>query len=135
MHLTTASGRVFEEPAAEQIERELRALGGGEDSFLILSRDERTFIQVAGGGGDPFTLEHQDGSLERHYRAVREVSLSVVIRVFLAYRDRGDRWRDLVEWELVDLSQPPGRRPSLVVFLVALTVVGLALAFLWWSTT
>jgi hypothetical protein len=131
MQLTTTSGHVIDNPGAEQIERELRTLSGGADSFLILSRDELTYLQVAGGGEDPFTLEYQDGSLERHYRTVRDVSLDSAIRVFMAYRERGDRWHALVEWELVDLRPSSRMRHSLVLGLVGLIVLAMALVYLW----
>lgn len=131
MQLTTSSDRVIEEPTAGDIERELRALREREDSAVILSRDDQSFVQVLGGRPDIMIVEYHDGPPDRHYRA--DVPLSMVIQIFLAYRDRSDRWRNMVQWELVDLSQSTIRRPSLVVFLVAVTVVGLSLAFLWWS--
>lgn len=131
MQLTTSSDRVIEEPTADDIERELRALREREDSAVILSRDDQSFVQVLGGRADVMIMEYHDGPPDRHYRA--DVPLSMVIQVFLAYRDRSDRWRNLVPWEPVDLSEPTVRLPSLVVFLVAVAVLGLSLAFLWWS--
>jgi hypothetical protein len=130
MQLTTASGVVIENPGAERIERELRALPGA-DSCCILSRDQLTYVQVAGGGDGRFTLEYQDGSLERHYRAVRDVSLDSALRVFMAYREGDDRWRALVEWELLDLAPPSRTRYSLMLGLVGFIVFAIALVYLW----
>jgi hypothetical protein len=130
MQLTTASGVVIENPGAEKIERELRALPGA-DSCLVLSRDELTYVQVAAGGDDRLTLEYQDGSLERHYRSVRDVSLDSAIRVFIAYLEGGDRWRALVEWELLDLAPPSRMRYSLMLGLAGFVVFAIALVYLW----
>ena len=131
MKLADASGRIIENPTVDAIENEIRALPGGIDSFLILSRDEMTYVQTAGGGGEPFTLEYQDGSLEMHYRAIGDVTLESVIKVFQAYAHERASWRNVVQWEREDLAAYQ-RGSGAKVGMIAGLILVVAVVVYWW---
>jgi hypothetical protein len=100
MELTLGSGRVI----PDATEDDIRSLIAGEE-FAILGPD-LTYIQCAERREPPYdyVLEYQDGSLDRHYRAVDgPITLDRVTAAFLKYR-RGDAsWRDDFRWEKLEL--------------------------------
>ena len=92
-------GRI-ENPTPFQVRTALHKLAGGADSFAILGKSGSglTYLQTRGGGGEPFVVEYQDGSLGRHYEAVNSVDLDAVIDLFTRYRLRDQSWTTLADW-------------------------------------
>ena len=78
------NGHEIDEPlTADLIEQAIFAMTGESDSFVILSRDRMTYIQVAGGPRTGFLLEYQEGSLEKHYSCTElDLGTSDVIQAF-----------------------------------------------------
>ena len=108
MKLTLGTGQVpvVEKVTEERIAAALASLPGRDDSYAILSKNEDSYIQTAGGALDGFMMECQDGSLEEHYRCLDEdLELSAITRVFQQYFKGDERWRTEHEWKPVDPSE------------------------------
>lgn len=102
MILTLSDGLTIEDPSAEDIEIALRALGIEGDDFAILDRSELDYMQTA-LDGDTFTLEYQEGSLDRHYQ-VDSVPLAAVIEAFQQYaRGEDAAWKFRFAWQHLPL--------------------------------
>lgn len=129
MQLEIGTGLRIDDPSASQIAHELAALPGGIDSYAILSQDDLTYLQTAGGSSDGFSLEYQEGSIDRHYRSPQnDLPLATVIRAFQLYAAQDSSWRSLVAWERDDLRpHASGLAPRVLGIVVAMA----ALAFLW----
>lgn len=70
MKSITGWSGMIESPSEIDIESVLREMPGGENSFIILERDQTDFIQAAGGEFVGFSLENQEGGIANHYRYV-----------------------------------------------------------------
>jgi hypothetical protein len=127
--LEPGTGRSIEDPSASQIASELAALAGGVDSFAILSHDELTYIQTAGGPSEGLILEYQQGSTDQHFRSARnDLPISTVTRAFQLYAEHDSSWRSVAAWERDDIAQP-ANVPLPVIFAV---VVALILLLVFW---
>jgi hypothetical protein len=62
---------VSRNPTPEVIRDSLSSLNVHRDGegFLILARDDMTYVQVSGDSRRGFDAEYQEGSIDRHYRA------------------------------------------------------------------
>lgn len=54
----------------------------GRGDFVILSHAPETYIQSAGEGDGPYTLEYRDGGEHHHFSAVGEFHKDDVLRAF-----------------------------------------------------
>src|SRR5688572_20060781 len=101
MRLEGESGEVVEDATEADIRRmveheEFAILGDG-DAYIQCSRD--------GESHGAYVLEYQEGSLDRHYRAVDEpITLQRVVFAFIGYLGRDPSWTRSFKWEKVDLS-------------------------------
>jgi hypothetical protein len=87
-------------PTAQEIEITLKDAPGGVNSFVILEKDPKHFIQVAIDQGKVVCLEYQEGGSSNHFRSTSDVlPLEVIQQVFLSFLSGGEDWRDLVNWE------------------------------------
>jgi len=78
-----------------------------EEAFAILSINDDTYIQCAEQSEPPYEyiLEYQDGSIDRHYRAVAEsITLDEVLAAFVKYVRQDASWMREFRWEKMDLS-------------------------------
>lgn len=70
-----------------------------DEQFLILSAvpDSLTYIQFH---WTERTLEYQDASIERHFRATDDsiISMEQIIAAFQKYARGDDSWRDDFQW-------------------------------------
>lgn len=75
------------------------------DFFLILAKDEMTYIQTSGCTESGFILEYQDGSIEEHY-SCRDAPLSAdqIVETLQRYFTNHDRWKSEFTWEKEDLG-------------------------------
>lgn len=79
----------------------------GENGYGILSpiEDQMTYIQCAKQDEQMYHLEHQDGSLDKHYRAVDEqIPLDRVLSAFRKFLHGDASWRTDFRWEKMDLE-------------------------------
>ena len=71
-----------------------------DDSFMILAKDEMTYMQTTGDPGNGFILEYQEGSMDEHYSCAHPVlGLSEVSRAFKQYLHGDERWKSDLRWE------------------------------------
>lgn len=73
--------------------------------FLILSRAEEVYIQAAGEGFGPYTLEYRDGDADHHFQCTRDLSKAEVQSAFLDYFDGGQYWQTDLEWKPLQFEQ------------------------------
>ena len=105
MKLTLESGRVIhdatEADILASIEGEHFAILGGDNSYIQYWVDE--------SGKGPYTLEYQEGSLDKHYRAVDEpITLDRVVSAFSKYVRGDESWRSDFRWERIELHGDAG---------------------------
>src|SRR5712692_6599161 len=95
---TEASG-----PKVDVTKEDLLAAFGddvGRGCFIILRADDGSYIQAAGQGWRPYTLEFFPPASSRRYeRAVGELTKDEVRSAFLDFLERGTSWRDSYRWE------------------------------------
>jgi hypothetical protein len=72
--------------------------------FVILSKSEQVYIQAAGEGFGPYTLEYRDGDEDHHFQCTKELSKRQVEDAFIGYL-KGDRsWKINLQWKKLDIS-------------------------------
>jgi hypothetical protein len=86
--------------------------------FVILTAPNGSFIQAAGEGDGPYTLEYRDAATQEHVRAQGELTKEQVRAAFLEYLRGSSAWRSGWQWEPVRSSG------CLSVLIVALMLVG-----------
>ena len=101
MKLEFESGKIIASATEADIHKYLK----GEE-FTVLSAGEGTYIQVAEQKRDPweYILEYQEGTTDKHYRAVgKPIALERVLTAFCNYL-RGDAtWKSDFHWEKMKL--------------------------------
>ncbi|MHC4313813.1 MAG: hypothetical protein ACYSW3_15255, partial [Planctomycetota bacterium] len=72
--------------------------------FIILSQSKQVYIQAAGEGYGPYTLEFRDGDEDHHFQCTREMLKPEIQAAFIEYL-KGDRsWMTNLEWKPLDMS-------------------------------
>ncbi|MDP3589454.1 MAG: hypothetical protein Q8R54_02835, partial [Methylobacter sp.] len=73
--------------------------------FVILGKGASgyTFLQAYLEDEGTWTVEYQDGHLDKHFSAIRTISEEETLRIFSAYSEAVDNWRDEIEWVPLDL--------------------------------
>ncbi|WP_078084150.1 hypothetical protein [Microbulbifer mangrovi] len=138
MELTVNGKIVSESPSQEDLSRCIGELSEASDSFIILARDDKTYIQAAILQGGGVQLEYQDGSLQQHY----ECSDSHLTRgnlqdIFFWYLTGDERWQNRFPWRALALPEyRPRNRTEPWVWRVVITagaaiLVAIALANLY----
>ena len=93
----TENGTSIDDVSEPQLQKALSSLAGGEIEFVILERGGE-FLQVAGGGGGPYALEHCASEGAALTAVDGGVDRATAERVMLAFR-RGDMaWREPRSW-------------------------------------
>src|SRR5690242_16339322 len=91
----------IDQPTAEQVEQDLRALqSGGSSAFAILSLSPDWYIQTQVADDRAFVLEFDDGL---HYQVVDPVPFDQVTAAFLSYLRQDGAWRSAFAWQRVDV--------------------------------
>lgn len=83
-------------------------LVGAEDPFAIVGDSEQTYAQVLWVGGG-FTLEHQAGSIDQHFRADRAFTPQEIVDILVAYAAGSPAWSDGIPFARVELRSPVAR--------------------------
>ena len=73
------------------------------DGYAILGPDEYTYMQASGSPGETYTLEYQEGSLDRHFVSETPVDEATMIRAFVNYFQQNPEWKSSIVWETMDL--------------------------------
>jgi hypothetical protein len=71
--------------------------------FIILGQTEEVYIQAAGEGEGPYSLEYRDGDSDHHFSAGENLHKRDVLHAFLWYLARDGRWRSEFAWEKMAL--------------------------------
>ena len=103
MELNLENGYTLHNPSADHIVGALCALPAGEGSFVILIREEHRFMQACGSWKEGFELEYQDGSIDKHFRCEKKLSLDDVSIAFRSFLYEDGRWRDAFIWKRLEL--------------------------------
>ena len=128
----TSLDTAYDEPDAATIARVLASLDGGRHVLATLARSEQTYLQAAGSVAGGFSLEMQEGALDRHHRCRQPaLPLGQVTEIFQQYARGDESWRRGLEWEHV--SYAPQRIPwySTWVGYIAILAVLVILIWLW----
>jgi hypothetical protein len=101
MELETAQSIAFDSLTEAQLREAFHDdLGRGE--FIILSEQPQVFIQAAGEGDGPYSLEYRDGDDEHHFYAGDDYRKDDVERAFCWYLAKDPRWRTEFPWQKVE---------------------------------
>lgn len=105
------------------IEDKLKSLSTKDDSsFLILSKNEMSYIQTSGDFEAGFILEYQENDLDFHYSCVTQPLTNVqVVKAFKDYFNQNNKWKTELSWERESLA--PVNSTKLVPILVFIILV------------
>lgn len=101
MELKDNENKIIESPTEEQIYEAIYSLdlNKNEDAFLILAKEEMTYIQCCGDPKSDFRLEYQEGTIDEHYFAVGEIDVDALLLILTAYANGDESWKEDYEWE------------------------------------
>ncbi|MHC4656723.1 MAG: hypothetical protein ACYS91_17155 [Planctomycetota bacterium] len=72
--------------------------------FIILSQSKEVYIQAAGVGFGPYSLEYRDGDEDHHFQCTKELSKPDVQSVFIKYLEGDESFMTTLEWKPLDMS-------------------------------
>lgn len=102
MKLNICGSRNIENPTEGEIREAIISLDASGDAFLVLSKNEMTYVQCSGDPKIGFDLEYQIKSTDQHYRASKEnITADEIISVFSAYASGKNNWQDELDWKLM----------------------------------
>lgn len=131
------NGDVSDQPiSTDLIAETVRLLADKGDFFLVLAKDEMTYIQISGSAESGFALEYQDGSIEEHYSCTdAPLNTDQIVETLRRYFSNHDRWKSEFGWEKEDLGSSTAQ--ANVGTRTILSVLGLAVAgiVIWWYLT
>ncbi|WP_030057178.1 MULTISPECIES: DUF6891 domain-containing protein [Streptomyces] len=102
-------------PGADELAGLVRRIGAEDDRFLVVERIPDlpdVYIQVWHAAGGDYTLEHRDGSAERHFE-VRLDGPGPVAEVMTAWARGTAGWGDGLDWKRLDMGPAPEPVPPL----------------------
>jgi|GEM_PF-1238845 len=122
------NGTELTEPLNEAlIISSLQSLSGDDDSFLILSKDEMSYIQTCKTADGHYVLECQEGSLAEHYECADEMlNFQKVSMAFTSYLNGTDEWKNSLRWRSQNFSSSGvvvARPVKLLVLVVVVAIV------------
>lgn len=99
MKLTTENGAEIDSPSEDDISRQVQLLNDTNNKFLILAKNELTFMQAYGSVNSNWLLEHQVGSTTEHFK-VSDPTLptSKVVSTLRQYLKGDDEWNTSLSW-------------------------------------
>ncbi len=121
------NGTELRQPLDEAlITSSLQALNSDDDSFLILSKDEMSYIQTCKTSDGRYVLEYQEGSLEEHYECADEMlNFQKVLMAFTSYLNGADEWKTSLRWQPLGSSSESHGATRPVKLLVLVVVVSI----------
>jgi thioredoxin 1 len=105
-------GRTIDNPSPDTVREVIHGLHFPDDKFAILELTGNDFIQAHLLDDGNFSVEFQEASITRHYRAPYPPDADEVVAAFLSYLNRDNRWRTQFEWTRMWL--PQARRDHVV---------------------
>lgn len=101
----TENGERHAGVSAEELAGLVRRIGGEGDRFLVIERipdETHVFAQVWHATDDDYTVEHRDGSADRHFGA-RTEQVETVIAAVTGWARREQGWDGGLDWSLLKL--------------------------------
>jgi hypothetical protein len=105
MKLKSEGRRAIEDAQASDVYAAVSELALPGHSFLILTRTNASFVQLAIQPGERFIIEYREGDAPVLRAAREDFSRGDVAQLFASYLAGGDAWREGIQW------QPIGGRP------------------------
>jgi hypothetical protein len=99
--------------SAGELARLVRRIGGDGDRFLVIQRIPDlpdVFSQVVHEAGGDYTVEHRDGSADRHFQASADTA-EVVIAALTGWARQESDWDAGLAWSLLDMGPTPAVPP------------------------
>ena len=125
MKLVVNGGPVDKPVSDKLIEESIYSLAGEGDSFIILSKDEMTYMQTSGDVKNGFILEYQNGSLEQHFSCINpELTTKQVIKAFQSYHAQDGKWKTELSWGKEELESASSGGTIYIVLILILVVTG-----------
>lgn len=123
------NGTVAASPVNDELlEQSILSLTGEGDSFVILSRNDMTYMQTSGDPKNGFILEYQEESVDQHYSCTDgDLSASQVVQAFQWYLSGDGRWKTDLKWENELDSLPTGSRIQTIVAIMGIAIAGFVL--------
>jgi hypothetical protein len=112
LRLELESGAFFDDPSSDQLVESLMSMQGDDSAFAILSRSDLEYMQAAPQSIAGYVIEYQEGTLDRHFQVI-DTDWELLKDAFLSYSDDNGNWKNMFEWERIDLS-PLEEKPSLL---------------------
>ncbi|MEU9040504.1 MULTISPECIES: DUF6891 domain-containing protein [unclassified Kitasatospora] len=105
----TNDGKRRSRPSADELAGLVWGIGAEDDRFLVLERIPDlpdVYIQVWHSDGEGYTLEHRDGSAQRHFE-VRLDGPGPVAEAMTAWARGEAGWGDGLDWQPLDMGPVP----------------------------
>lgn len=74
----------------------------GRGEFIILSQSQQVYMQAAGEGYGPYTLEYREGDDESHFQCSQDLEKSQVREAFIKYLEGDESWKTSHEWKTLE---------------------------------
>ncbi|HYB41229.1 MAG TPA: hypothetical protein VEL75_05630 [Candidatus Methylomirabilis sp.] len=117
-------------PDDRKIAEVLATLDGGRHILATLAESELSYVQASGSVQKGFSLDYQEGSLDRHYRSrAEDLPLDRIVRAFQRYSHGDETWREGFDW--VHMPHVPQRTPWFSTWIGYLIVLGIVIALIW----
>jgi hypothetical protein len=102
------------------IKEAVQAVADLKTDFVILTLDDNSFMQVAGGTAG-LVLEYRDSQTDENLVAKgQELSVEDVVAAFESFASGDDAYKEAAEWELLEKKGDAAGCGSAVLLLVAL---------------
>jgi len=99
MKLSTEDGTKIIDPSKEDIARLVQLLNDTNNKFLILEKDELTYMQAYGSMKSNWLLEYQAGSATEHFNVTGpSVTSTRVVRALQQYLEGIGEWKTSLPW-------------------------------------
>lgn len=85
--------------------------------FAILTKEDGSFLQAAGGMQGPFMVEYCDA--DKQYMATRELSKSETKEVFMDYLRNGNEWKASYEWKEIEQKSGCAGKTGILLLLIS----------------
>ncbi|MFB7124490.1 DUF6891 domain-containing protein [Kitasatospora sp. NPDC056273] len=101
--------------SADDLAGMVRRIGAPDDRFLVVERIPDlpdVYVQVWHADGEEYTLEHRDGSAERHFE-VRLDGPEPVVAAMTGWARGAAGWDEGLDWQPLDLGPAPAPVPPI----------------------
>ena len=131
MNLKVEGRRTIDNDGLYEIVSSVALVGRSGNSFLILSRNEMSYIQIASADPNHYVAEYQEDGTSQHYQSLRsDLDQEQVCCLLGSYFQGNDSWKSLVEWKRVNVGNGPTVVGDVSLILVILAFATL-LVFAW----